>query len=222
MGSGAPIVLIMGPPGAGKGTQAAHIVEQYGLEHLATGDVLRNAVAAGTPLGLEAKTFMEAGKLVPDEVTIGLLRDLMSKLPEGRGVLLDGFPRTLPQAEALTETIAGLGRKVDAVLDVQVPRQILIERLSSRWICRSCQRPYNVVTNPPQVAGVCDACKGELYQRADDVPEAVAKRLDVYVEQTAPVSAYYRDLGVYSEIDGNRSFADVQAAIDATLGALSS
>jgi adenylate kinase len=214
-------ILIMGPPGAGKGTQAGHLVSAYSLRHVATGDVLREAVAAGTELGKTAKGYMERGELVPDEVIIGLLRELIAGLADSEGVLIDGFPRTVAQAEALDETLAQLGREIDAVLDVTVPKDVLVERLASRWICRDCQTPFNVLSNPPAQKGVCDKCGGELYQRADDTSEAVTNRLDVYEAQTAPVSGYYRDKGLLREIDGNQPLDAVQESIDTELGALS-
>jgi len=207
----------MGPPGAGKGTQAAHLVAEYQLRHVATGDLLRSAVAAGSELGMLAKGFMESGQLVPDEVTIGLLRELVQALAEDEGVLLDGFPRTVAQAEALEQMLGELDRSVDVALDIRVPNDVLIERLSGRWICRDCGTPFNVNSRPPQVAGVCDSCGGELYQRADDTPEAVGNRLGVYVEQTAPVSSWYEQRGVLAVIDGNQALANVAAALDAAM-----
>ena len=213
----APTVLIMGPPGAGKGTQAGHLVDAYSLRHVATGDLLREAVAAGTPLGLEARRYMDAGNLVPDEVIIGMIRELVAKLPSTDGVLLDGFPRTAAQAEALDEMLAELGRAVNVVLDIRVPNDVLVDRLSGRWICRSCQTPYNVVTRPPKVAGVCDLDGGELFQRSDDTADAVRHRLEVYAEQTAPVADHYRTSGALVTIDGDREPADVRAALDAAM-----
>jgi adenylate kinase len=209
----------MGPPGAGKGTQAGHLVTQYGLRHVATGDVLRDAVSAATPLGLEAKSFMDAGNLVPDEVIIGLLRDLVGSLPSDAGVLLDGFPRTRAQAEALDVTLGELNRSIDVALDVRVPHEVLIERLSGRWICRACQTPYNVNSRPPKVAGVCDIDGGELYQRSDDNADAVRNRLEVYDAQTAPVAGFYKDHGVLVTIDGDRDPDDVRASLDDAMGA---
>lgn len=210
----APIVLIMGPPGAGKGTQAQHIVDEYSLRHLATGDVLRDAVSRNTELGRQAKSYMDAGQLVPDEVIIDMLRELICDLPDDQGVLLDGFPRTFPQATALDGMLEDLDRRIDLVIDMRVPHDRLVERLSARWICRDCQRPYNVDTHPPKEAGTCDVCGGELFQRADDTSEAVARRLEVYEEQTAPVSGFYRSKGVLCVINGDRSMDEVQASID--------
>lgn len=209
-----PTVLIMGPPGAGKGTQARHLVDAYGLRHVATGDLLRTAVADESELGLEAKTYMEAGNLVPDTLMIGLIRELAAQLPEDQGLLLDGFPRTRAQAVALDETLGQLDRDVDLVLDIRVPDDVLVDRLSGRWICRTCQTPYNVNTNPPKVPGVCDIDGGELYQRADDTPDAVRNRLAVYAADTAPVANYYADEGTLVTVDGDQELAEVRAALD--------
>lgn len=212
-------ILIMGPPGAGKGTQASNLVDTYGLEHLATGDVLRQAVNAGTDLGLQAKEYMNKGELVPDDVIIGMLRDLIAGLDGERGVLLDGFPRTVAQAEALESTLDSIGRSVDVALDITVPNDELLNRLASRWICKDCQTPFNANSNPPAKAEICDHCGGPLYQRDDDTPEAVRQRLQVYADQTAPVSAFYADRGLRSEIDGNQQPAAVQTAIDEAISA---
>ena len=217
-----PTVLIMGPPGAGKGTQAGHLVETYGLRHVATGDLLRDAVANETELGLEAKSFMDAGNLVPDELIIGLIREVAAELPDDSGILLDGFPRTRAQAVALAETLGALDRDVDVVLDIRVPDDVLVERLSGRWICRTCQTPYNVNTRPPKTEGVCDLDGGELYQRSDDTVDAVRNRLKVYADQTAPVAGYYADHGSLVTIDGNQSADEVRAALDAAMDPVTS
>jgi adenylate kinase len=212
-----PTVLIMGPPGAGKGTQAGHLVDHYGLAHVATGDLLRTAVAEGSELGLEAKSFMDAGNLVPDRLIIDLIREVATHLDADKGILLDGFPRTRAQAVALDETLGELDRDVDVVLDISVPDDVLVERLSGRWICRTCQTPYNVNTRPPAVAGTCDLDGGELYQRSDDTADAVRNRLVVYAEQTAPVAGYYADQGTLVKIDGNRDADAVREALDAAM-----
>lgn len=210
----APTVLIMGPPGAGKGTQSAHLVDKYALRHVATGDLLRVAVADGTELGLEAKRFMDAGNLVPDELIVDMIRELVDGLDESTGILLDGFPRTEAQAEALDEMLGELGRGVDVALDIKVPDTTLVERLSGRWICRTCGTPYNVVSRPPKTEGVCDLDGGELYQRADDTAEAVRNRLEVYERQTAPVTDHYRSQDVLVEIDGDQAADTVRGALD--------
>ena len=213
----APTVLIMGPPGAGKGTQAGHLVDTYNLTHVATGDLLREAVAQGTELGLEAKGYMDAGNLVPDALIIGLIREVADGLPEDSGLLLDGFPRTRAQAVALDETLGRLDRDVDVVLDIRVPNEVLVERLSGRWICRTCGTPYTVNSRPPKVEGVCDLDGGELYQRSDDTEDAVRNRLEVYERDTAPVADYYRDHGSLVTIDGNQSADEVRSALDAAM-----
>lgn len=210
----APIVLIMGPPGAGKGTQAAHLVERWSLRHVATGDLLRAQVADGSDLGREAQRYMDAGELVPDEVIIGMLRDFVCDLDKSDGVLLDGFPRTTAQAEALAAMLADLGRDIDVVLDVRVPDDMLVERLSGRWTCPACQTPYNLATRPPAVAGHCDRDGAELRQRDDDRPEAVRNRLAVYHRQTAPVADWYRAHGRLVAVDGDQSADVVQAVLD--------
>lgn len=213
----APTVLIMGPPGAGKGTQAGHLVDAYGLKHVATGDLLRAAVTEDTELGLEAKEYMDAGKLVPDALMVGLIREVADSLAEDSGLLLDGFPRTRAQAIALDEMLGRLDRDVDVVLDIRVPDDVLVERLSGRWICRACGTPYNVNTRPPKVPGVCDIDGGELYQRSDDKPEAVRTRLEVYASDTAPVAGYYHDHGSLVTIDGNKPPDEVRAQLDAAM-----
>jgi len=209
-----PTVLIMGPPGAGKGTQASHLVATYGLHHVATGDLLRAAVADGSVLGLQAKRFIDAGDLVPDSLIIDLIRDVAADLPEDAGILLDGFPRTRPQAVALDGVLGALDRDVDVVLDIKVPQDVLVDRLSGRWICRVCQTPYNVNTRPPREPGVCDLDGGELYQRSDDTADAVRNRLEVYEKDTAPIAGYYRDHGSLVTIDGNQDPDEVRRAID--------
>ena len=214
-----PTALIMGPPGAGKGTQAGHLVSQYGLTHVATGDLLRNAVAAGTRLGVKAKGYMDAGELVPDSLIIGLIRELVDDLPEDRGLLLDGFPRTRAQAVALDETLGELDRDVDVALDIRVPDDVLVDRLSGRWICRSCQTPYNLNTKPPKVDGVCDLDGGELYQRDDDTPEAVRKRLDAYNDKTMQAVALFDERGLLARVDGLGTPDEVASRIFAAIDA---
>jgi adenylate kinase len=213
----APTVLIMGPPGAGKGTQAGHLVEAYGLSHVATGDLLRAAVDAKSELGLQAQRYMDAGDLVPDALIIDMIAEAASNLPDDSGLLLDGFPRTRAQAVALDGMLGALDRDVDVVLDIRVPQDVLVERLSGRWICRTCGTPYNLTSKPPKQAGVCDLDGGELYQRSDDTADAVRNRLEVYERDTAPISGYYRDHGSLVTIDGNQSPDDVRAALDSAM-----
>ena len=204
----------MGLPGAGKGTQAETIVEKYGIPHISTGDMFRAAIKEGTELGKQAKAYMDAGDLVPDEVTIGIVRERLGKEDCEQGFLLDGFPRTVPQAEALERILADMGRNIDYVIHIDVDRDQLVERLTGRRICRNCGATYHTVFNPPKEAGVCDKCHGELYQRDDDQEDTVANRLDVNIRQQEPLLAYYRDKGVLRTIDGDRSIDAVFRDID--------
>jgi len=206
-------IILLGAPGAGKGTQAAMLTEALGVPHVASGDLFRSALQKKTPLGLEAKKYMDQGLLVPDEVTIAMVRERLALPDCQEGVILDGFPRTLEQAKALDAALAEEGRTIDKVLYIKVPNEELVARLSGRWICRDCQAVYHTITNPPQQAGRCDACGGELYQRSDDRPETVRRRLEVYFEQTMPLIEYYTERGVLTEVNGDQSIAGVQAAL---------
>jgi adenylate kinase len=209
-------LVFLGPPGAGKGTQAERLKADLGLLHLATGDLLREEVAAGTPLGEEAKRHMDAGDLVPDDVVTGMIRGRLEGGAER--FLLDGFPRTVPQAEALDEMLAELGAPLDAVLLLTVPRDELVRRLAGRWLCRVCGRSWHEVFNPHRRDDRCPPDREcELYQREDDRPETVARRLDVYDAQTAPLIGYYTERGLLREIDGERSPDEVHAQIEASL-----
>ena len=210
-------ILLMGPPGAGKGTQAANLVKEFGIPHISTGDMFRAAVKEGTELGLQAKACMDAGKLVPDEVTIGIVKERLAKPDCKKGFILDGFPRTVEQADALTGILKELGLSLTAALNITVPAADLIERAVGRRICKSCGATYHVKFNPPQKAGVCDTCAGDLYQRADDSEETMKNRLSVYEAQTKPLIAYYEKAGVYKEIDGRQPIDDVKAAMLAAL-----
>jgi len=202
-------VILLGAPGAGKGTQAVQISKQLGLAHIASGDLFRQEQASGSELGKIAKSYMEKGQLVPDEVTVKMILGRISKPDCAKGILLDGFPRTLDQAKALDAALAEEGKGIDLVLYIKVPNEELIRRLSGRWICRECQVPYNVVAAPPKVAGKCDKCGGELYQRADDTEETVRKRLDVYFTQTAPLIEYYTSAGKLAEVNGEQDIEQV-------------
>ena len=210
-------ILLMGPPGAGKGTQAANLVKEFGIPHISTGDMFRAAVKEGTELGLQAKACMDAGKLVPDEVTIGIVKERLAKPDCKKGFILDGFPRTVEQADALTGILKELGLSLTAALNITVPAADLIERAVGRRICKKCGATYHVKFNPPQKAGVCDTCAGDLYQRADDSEETMKNRLSVYEAQTKPLIAYYEKAGVYKEIDGRQAIDDVKAAMLAAL-----
>ena len=210
----------MGLPGAGKGTQAERIVEKYGIPHISTGDMFRAAMKEGTELGLQAKSFMDKGELVPDEVTIGIVRERLSKDDCQKGFLLDGFPRTVPQAEALENLLADLTKKIDYVINIDVDKSILMDRLTGRRICKDCGSTYHLVFNPPAKEGVCDRCGGELYQRADDNAETVQNRLDVNIEQSAPLLAFYEDKGYLRTIDGQQDISKVLIDIEELLGGL--
>ncbi|MBB6675076.1 adenylate kinase [Cohnella nanjingensis] len=210
-------ILFMGPPGAGKGTQAERIVSDFGVPHISTGDAFRLAMKEGTALGLKAKEYVDQGLLVPDEVTNGIVRDRLSLPDCEKGFLLDGFPRTLAQAQALDEMLADMGRKIDHVINLKVDRSFLLARLTGRRICKSCGSTYHVIFNPPKQEGVCDKCGGELYQRSDDTEEKVGTRLDEYTSKTAPLLAYYGDKGLLREVDGEKDIDAVTADIASLL-----
>ena len=204
----------MGPPGAGKGTQAERIVDVYNIPHISTGDMFRAAIKEGTALGLQAKSFMDKGELVPDEVTIGIVRERLSKDDCKNGYLLDGFPRTVPQAEALESLTRELSRTIDYVINIDVDQSILLERLTGRRICKNCGSTYHLVFNPPAKEDVCDKCGGELYQRADDNAETVGTRLEVNIKQSEPLLSFYEDKGYLRNINGQQDitkvFEDIQ------------
>ena len=206
-------VIFLGPPGAGKGTQAQALASEWGVPHVATGDMLREAVAAKTPLGLEAKRHMDSGGLVPDEVVIGLVGERLAQPDAKAGVVLDGFPRTVAQAEALDALFARTGLSLDRVVYFNVSRDELLRRLTGRRVCRGCGRTYHLVSAPPKVADKCDACGGELYQRVDDREDTVATRLDVYQKQTSPLLEYYRGRNLLAEVAGEGSVSQVAEAI---------
>jgi len=212
-------LILLGPPGAGKGTQAAFITEAFGIPQISTGDMLRAAVKAQTPLGIEAKKIMDGGGLVSDDIIIGLVRDRLQQPDCKRGYLFDGFPRTIPQAEALDRSLEAMGRRLTAVLLIEVPDDVLVQRISGRRICTD-GHVYHVDFNPPEQDDVCDVDGNALEQRPDDAPEKVKRRLEVYHEQTAPLEDYYDDLGVLQRFDGTRSPDEVREHISATLSTL--
>lgn len=211
-------LILMGLPGAGKGTQAEQIGDQYDISHISTGDMFRAAIKDGTDLGKEAKSYMDAGNLVPDEVTIGIVRERLGKDDCKNGFLLDGFPRTVTQAEALENILTQSGRELDYVLHIDVDHGKLRQRLSGRRICRDCGAAYHVIYNPPKTEGVCDKCGGELYQREDDQEEAVKKRLEVNMEQQQPLLDFYHERGYLQTINGNQNIDEVFQDINRLLG----
>lgn len=206
-------IIFLGAPGAGKGTQAANVARELGLVHIASGDLFRQAVEQGTELGKQAKSYMEKGKLVPDEVTIRMVLERISVPDCKRGVILDGFPRNLEQAKALDSALLEQGKDIDKVVYIEVSKDELIRRLSGRWICRKCQAPYHATGSPPKVWGKCDKCGGELYQRPDDTVETVEKRLQVYFVETAPLIDYYAEAGKLLEVDGKGGIEEVGRSI---------
>ena len=207
-------LVLIGAPAAGKGTQAARLVEHYSIAHISTGDMLREEVAKETELGKEAKAIMNAGGLVSDEIIIAMVKERIKKDDCKNGFILDGFPRTTAQAEALTES----GVKIDKVLSLEVADEAIIERLSSRRECSKCGAPYNIISNKPETEGICDKCKGELIQRADDVPETIKNRLNVYHEQTEPIKAYYEKLGLLVTAKGEDKLEDTTSNVAKALG----
>ncbi|WP_099364830.1 adenylate kinase [Fredinandcohnia onubensis] len=213
-------LVLMGLPGAGKGTQAEKIVEKYNIPHISTGDMFRAAIKDGTELGLQAKSFMDKGELVPDEVTIGIVRERLSKEDCNNGFLLDGFPRTVPQAEALETILTDLDKKIDYVINIDVNSEILLERLTGRRICKECGSTYHLVFNPPTQEGKCDKCGGELYQRADDNAETVGTRLQVNIEQSKPLLDFYQEKGYLRNINGQQEINKVFGDVEELLGGL--
>ena len=206
-------LILLGPPGAGKGTQAKMLTEEFSIPQISTGDILRAAVKEGTALGLKAKSFMDAGELVPDEVVIGIVVERLQCEDCSNGFILDGFPRTVAQADALQENLKSLGKELDRVIALQVDTEALVERLTGRRTCRSCGRGYHVRFDPPAVEGRCGSCGGELFQRDDDREATIRHRLAVYDEQTAPLIRYYRQTGLLVELDGMREIPEVQETL---------
>lgn len=213
-------ILFMGPPGAGKGTQAEYIVKEFHIPHISTGDAFRAAMSQGTPMGVEAKGYVDKGLLVPDEITNGIVRERLAQPDCNAGFLLDGFPRTLQQAESLDGMMTELEKKIDVVFNLVVDRSLLLARLTGRRICKSCGATYHVMFNPPQHEGVCDKCSGELYQRSDDTEEKVGTRLDEYSSKTAPLLDYYRNKGILKEVNGEQDIQLVTAEISSILRGL--
>jgi len=206
-------IVLFGPPGSGKGTQAQFIVERYGIPQISTGDMLRTAVRAKTPLGDMAKSIMDAGGLVSDDIVLGLVKERVSQKDCVSGFILDGFPRTIPQADALTSLLDGIGRKIDLVISLDVDKQELINRLSGRRACPSCGKGYHVIYDKPLQEGVCDSCGSTLIQRDDDSEQTVVNRLKVYEQQTSSLKSYFKDLGLLCSVSGSGSIADIQSQI---------
>lgn len=211
-------IILLGPPGAGKGTQAAKIVEKYNIPHISTGDIFRKNIKEGTPLGTKAKEYMDQGLLVPDELTVGLVTDRISQDDCKEGFMLDGFPRNLAQAEQLDDFLKQAAIDLTKVINIEVDKELLVSRAVGRRICKSCGATFHVEFNPPKEDGVCDVCQGELYQRADDNEETVSKRIQVYLDETKPLVEYYSKQGVVASINGDQSIDKVFEDISDSLG----
>ena len=211
-------IILLGPPGAGKGTQAAGIVEKYNIPHISTGDIFRKNIKEGTDLGKKAKEYMDQGLLVPDELTVGLVTDRITQEDCKNGFMLDGFPRNVSQAEQLDTFLKENNIELSNVINIEVDKNILVSRAVGRRICKSCGATYHVEFNPPKIEGVCNVCQGELYQRADDNEETVSKRIQVYLDETKPLADYYAKEGILSNINGQQSIDEVFADIVAALG----
>lgn len=212
-------IIMLGAPGAGKGTQAKKIAAKYNIPHISTGDIFRANIKNGTELGKKAKTYMDQGLLVPDDLVVDLVVDRVGQDDCERGYVLDGFPRTIPQAEALTKALADMGQKVDYAIDVDVPDENIVRRMSGRRACVGCGATYHVVYAPTKKEGICDTCGGELILRDDDKPETVQKRLNVYHKQTQPLIDYYTEAGILKTVDGTVDIDDVFQSIVDILGA---
>ncbi len=211
-------IIMLGAPGAGKGTQAKKIAAKYQIPHISTGDIFRANIKGGTELGMKAKTFMDQGMLVPDEITIGMLMDRIHEADCANGYVLDGFPRTIPQAESLTKALKDMGEAIDCAVNVDVPDENIVSRMGGRRACVSCGATYHVEFNAPKKEGICDTCGEKLVLRDDDKPETVQKRLNVYHDQTQPLIDYYAKAGVLREVDGTKNMEEVFNDITAILG----
>ena len=210
-------IIMLGAPGAGKGTQAARIAKEFGIPHVSTGDIFRANIKNGTELGVKAKSYMDKGQLVPDEVTIEMLLSRIAEEDCREGYVLDGFPRTIAQAESLKKSLEEKGQKIDCAINIDVPDSAIVERMSGRRSCPACGASFHVKFNPPKAEGVCDLCGAALVQRDDDRPETVAKRLEVYHEQTKPLVEYYGNDGILKTVDGTKTADEVFCAISEVL-----
>ena len=211
-------IVLLGPPGAGKGTQAKSISNRYSIPHISTGDIFRKNISEGTPLGIEAKGYIDKGQLVPDEVTINMVKDRLTWEDCKNGYLLDGFPRTVAQAEALEGFLADRNEKLDTALSIEVPSSFILERMTGRRVCPSCGASYHVKFNPPTKAGVCDVCGSDIVQRKDDTEETVSERLEVYERQTQPLIDFYNNKNLLSTVDGTKAINEVFESICSILG----
>ncbi len=210
-------MILLGPPGAGKGTQAAFLVDSYAIPQISTGDMLRTAVQAASPMGVKAKACMDAGELVPDDIVVGIVRERLQQADCSHGFILDGFPRTLPQADALQNVLKDLGKELDAVVSLRVDTDALVGRLTGRRSCPQCGKGFHLKFDPPREDGACSACGGELVQRDDDKEETIRKRMEVYHRQTAPLEDYYSQRGVLIAVDGMAEIQAVRAEIKTAL-----
>ncbi|MBC7248799.1 MAG: adenylate kinase [Anaerolineae bacterium] len=217
--SKAKFIVLLGAPGAGKGTQATYLEEELGIPHVSSGDLFRENLREETELGKLARTYMDRGELVPDEVTIAMVKERLARPDCAEGVILDGFPRTIAQAQALDGILAEKGHKIGVVPYIKVADEVLLARLAGRWTCRQCGAIYHQLFSPPKVAGRCDECGGELYQRADDTPETQRRRIEVYFQQTTPLIEHYRERGLLVEIDGEQPIERVRADLLAAIRA---
>ena len=213
-------IVLLGPPGAGKGTQAKSISNRYSIPHISTGDIFRKNISEETPLGIEAKTYIDNGQLVPDEVTINMVKDRLTWEDCKNGYLLDGFPRTVAQAEALQEFLASRNESLDTALSIEVPSEFILERMTGRRVCPSCGASYHVKFNPPAKAGVCDVCGSDIVQRKDDTEETVSERLEVYERQTQPLIDFYNNKNLLSTVDGTKAINEVFESICSILGSV--